>query len=251
MSLRVQDMRVQCETKTRDNVFINIQCSIQYQVIHEKVQEAFYKLTQTRKQIEAYVFDVIRATVPNLDLDAVFLEKEKISTDVRESLQATLDAYGYRIIATPITDIDPAAQVKSAMNEINKMQRLKEAAHDEGEAHKIKLIKRAEAAAERIRIEAKADADAKHLAGEGLARQRQAIIDGLTESVKIFQEGVAEVDARTVMDMIIITQYFDMMKDVGERSKSSVVFTPYQSGGGDGGVDAIRQGMMEGARMGK
>lgn len=227
ISLRIQEIRVQCETKTRDNVFVKIESSIQYQVIPEKVVEAYYKLSRPQKQIEAYVFDVIRATVPKLNLDNVFVEKEELARDIRKTLSETMDEFGYRIIATPITDIDPNHQVKRAMNEINRQQRLKEAAADTGEAEKIKMVKDAEAVAAKIRIEAKADADAKHLAGQGLARQRQAIVDGLTESVKIFQEGIAEVDATTVMDMIIVTQYFDMMKDIGEKSAANTVFIPH------------------------
>lgn len=247
ISMRVMMNRVRCETKTKDNVFVIVECSVQYQVIDEplKIQEAFYKLTNPKSQIEAYVYDVVRATVPKINLDDVFIEKDHISQDIQETLAKTMLEFGYRIIATPITDIDPAKGVKKAMNSINKNQRLRDAAADEGEAAKIKAVKKAEAVAASIRIEAAADADAKHKAGEGLSRQRQAIIDGLTESVKLFQDGIGKdkVDSRTVMDLIMITQYFDMMKDVGERTKSNIVFTP----GNDSNIGTqMRQAIMEG-----
>lgn len=235
---------MRCETKTKDNVFLKIECSVQYQVIHEKVVEAYYKLSRPQKQIEAYVFDVIRATVPKLSLDQTFVEKAEIAKDIQESLTRTMSEFGYRIIATPITDIDPDRQVKQAMNEINRQQRLKDAATDEGEAVKIKLVKDAEARATKIRIEAEADADAKHLAGQGLARQRQAIVDGLQESVNIFQNGIPGSDALMVMDMIIVTQYFDMMKDIGEKSKSNTVFLPHSPGAIADLAKQIRSGFL-------
>merc|ERR1719163_1943341 len=153
--------------------------------------------------------------------------------------------YGIQILATPITDIDPDAGVKRAMNEINRQERLKKAANDKGEAMKIMMVKEAEALAAKIRIEAEADADAKELAGQGLSRQRQAIVDGLQESVNIFTKGVPGADATTVMDMIMITQYFDTMKDIGTNSRTNAIFMPHQPGAISDISSQLRQGIME------
>ena len=179
MSLRLQEMKVRCETKTKDNVFVVCQVSVQYQIKMDKVQEAFYRLSDPVRQIEAYVFDVIRSEVPKATLDDLFVLKEELSNRVKEALRSNMESFGFEIISTPITDIDPDAKVKQAMNEINRQERLKQAAREEAESRKIILVKDAEARAQKITIEARAEADAKELAGQGLARQRQAIIDGM------------------------------------------------------------------------
>ena len=206
VSIRTQMLTVACETKTQDNVFVVLRVAVQYAVILDKVYEAFYKLTNPAAQIEAYVYDVVRSSVPKIKLDDVFTTKDEISASIKRELSESMADYGFYIQATPITDIDPAADVKMSMNEINKQQRLRMAANDEGEANKIRVLKRAEAEAGSIKINAEADAEAKYLAGTGIARQRQAIMNGLRESVLHFNEGVSDVDTRTVMDMMILTQ---------------------------------------------
>merc|ERR1719407_149847 len=224
--MRLQQMEVSCETKTKDNVFVLIRVAVQYQVNddEESIKNAHYRLTNPKQQIESYVFDVVRSSVPKIDLDDVFTTKEEIAQNIKSELTSAMSSFGYAILASPITDINPDDQVKRAMNEINKQRRLRVAAEDEGEAVKIRAIKEAEAVASRTEIQAKADAEAKFLAGQGIARQRQAIMEGLRESVNAFKSEVAGVDAKAVMDLMIITQYFDMMKDVGAHNKTNAVF---------------------------
>jgi regulator of protease activity HflC (stomatin/prohibitin superfamily) len=244
ISMRLQQMEVTCETKTKDNVFITMRVSIQYQVINEpsKIEDAHYRLTNPRVQIESYVYDVVRSTVPKIDLDDVFTTKEEIALSISESLKESMASFGYQILSTPITDIDPDREVKRAMNEINKMKRLRVAAEDEGEAGKIRAVKEAEAEASRTEIQAKADAEAKFLGGQGISRQRQAIMEGLRESVNAFKNEVAGVDAKTVMDLMIVTQYFDMMKDIGAQGKTNAVFL---NSSGDVS-SAVAKGFMSG-----
>jgi len=226
VSMRLQQLDVACETKTKDNVFLTIRVSVQFQVIDSDkgMVDSFYRLTNTRSQIESYVYDVVRSSVPKIELDDVFLTKETIAAAIATSLRDSMDDFGYQILSTPITDIDPNHEVKRSMNQINTNKRLRVAAEDEGEAGKIRAIKEAEAEACRIEIQAKADAEEKFLSGQGISRQRQAIMEGLRESVNSFKTEVAGVDAKTVMDLMIVTQYFDMMKDVGSHSKTAAVF---------------------------
>merc|ERR1719354_621315 len=189
--MRLQQMEVSCETKTKDNVFVLIRVAVQYQVNddEESIKNAHYRLTNPKQQIESYVFDVVRSSVPKIDLDDVFTTKEEIAQNIKSELTSAMSSFGYTILASPITDIDPDKEVKRAMNDINKAKRLRLAAQDEGEAE-----------AARTEIQAKADAEAKFLAGQGIARQRQAIMEGLRESVNAFKSEVQDVDAKTVMD---------------------------------------------------
>merc|ERR1719409_981666 len=231
--MRLQQMEVSCETKTKDNVFVLIRVAVQYQVRtdDESIQNAHYRLTNPKQQIESYVFDVVRSSVPKIELDDVFTTKEEISLSIKNELQTAMSSFGYTIMASPIIDIDPDREVKRSMNEINKAKRLRVAAEDEGEAVKIRAVKEAEAEAGRIEIQAKADAEAKFLGGQGISRQRQAIMEGLRESVNAFKNEVKGVDAKTVMDLMIVTQYFDMMKDVGAQGKTAAVFLNSGEGG--------------------
>lgn len=219
LSLRVQQLDVTCETKTKDNVFVTLVISVQYQVRKESVYDAFYRLTDSRQQISSYVFDVVRATVPKLNLDDVFLEKEEIARNIKDELTKSMGSFGFVIIQALVNDIDPAAKVKEAMNEINAAQRLRLAAVEKAEAQKVSVVKAAEA-----------DAEAKYLGGLGIARQRQAIMNGLRESVKEFSTDVNGVTSRDAVELMLITQYFDMLKDVGAHNKSSTLFIPHGPG---------------------
>jgi regulator of protease activity HflC (stomatin/prohibitin superfamily) len=249
VSMRLQQMEVSCETKTKDNVFVLIRVAVQYQVRtdDESIQNAHYRLTNPKQQIESYVFDVVRSSVPKIELDDVFTTKEEISLSIKSELESAMSSFGYTILASPITDIDPDKEVKRAMNEINKAKRLRVAAQDEGEAVKIRAVKEAEAEAARTEIQAKADAEAKFLAGQGIARQRQAIMEGLRESVNAFKSEVQDVDAKTVMDLMIVTQYFDMMRDVGANSKSNAVFLNHSPGALEDLAQAVQKGFMAAA----
>jgi regulator of protease activity HflC (stomatin/prohibitin superfamily) len=189
------------------------------QVRKENVYDAFYRLTDSKQQISSYIFDVVRATVPKMNLDDVFLEKEEIAKNIKEELTKSMSSFGFIIIQALVNDIDPAHKVKEAMNEINAAQRLRLAAVEKAEAQKVAVVKAAEA-----------DAEAKYLAGMGIARQRQAIINGLRESVKEFSSEVNGVNSHDALELMLVTQYFDMLKDVGMNSKSSTIFMPHTPG---------------------
>jgi len=249
LSMRLQQIFVSCDTKTKDNVFVNIKVAVQYQIVDDdqSLQNAQYKLTNAQQQIESYVFDVVRSSVPKIDLDDVFTTKDEISNSIRHNLTEAMGSFGYQIVASPITDIDPNAEVKRAMNEINKAKRLRMAALDEGEAIKIRAIKEAEAEAARTEIQAKADAEAKFMAGQGISRQRQAIIAGLRDSVNSFKSEVQDVDAKSVMDLMVVTQYFDMMKDIGASSKSNAVFMNHSPAALQGLTQSVQAGFLSSA----
>ncbi|KAM0906105.1 hypothetical protein ACQ4PT_017045 [Festuca glaucescens] len=235
LSLRVQQLDVKCETKTKDNVFVNVVASVQYRALADKASDAFYKLSNTREQIQSYVFDVIRASVPKMILDDVFEQKNEIAKAVENELEKAMSAYGYEIVQTLIVDIEPDVNVKRAMNEINAAARMRLAATEKAEAEKILQIKRAEG-----------DAESKYLAGLGIARQRQAIVDGLRDSVLAFSENVPGTSSKDVMDMVLVTQYFDTMKDIGASSKSSAVFIPHGPGAVKDIAAQIRDGQLQG-----
>ncbi|XP_050271481.1 hypersensitive-induced response protein 1-like [Quercus robur] len=234
VSLRLQQLDVRCETKTKDNVFVNVVASVQYRVLANKAYDAFYKLSNPRTQIQAYVFDVIRGTVPKLELDDVFEQKNGIAKAVEEELEKAMSAYGYEIVQTLIVDIEPDEHVKRSMNEINAAARMRLATNEKAEAEKIIQIKRAEG-----------EAESKYLSGLGIARQRQAIVDGLRESVIGFSVNVPGTTAKDVLDMVLITQYFDTMKEIGASSKSSAVFIPHGPGTVHDVATQIRDGLLQ------
>uniref|UniRef100_A0A0A9BSG7 Hir1 n=1 Tax=Arundo donax TaxID=35708 RepID=A0A0A9BSG7_ARUDO len=237
LSLRVQQLDVRCETKTKDNVFVNVVASVQFRALADKASDAFYRLSNTREQIQSYVFDVIRASVPKMNLDDAFEQKNDIAKAVEDELEKAMSMYGYEIVQTLIVDIEPDEHVKRAMNEINAAARLRLAANEKAEAEKILQIKRAEG-----------DAESKYLSGLGIARQRQAIVDGLRDSVLAFSENVPGTSAKDVMDMVLVTQYFDTMKEIGASSKSSSVFIPHGPGAVKDIAAQIRDGQLQ-ARM--
>ncbi|CAI6008150.1 unnamed protein product [Closterium sp. NIES-65] len=212
----------------QDNVFVTVVCSVQYQVMKDHADDAFYELQNPREQIQSYVFDVVRASVPRIELDEVFEQKNETAKNV-------MTAYGYTIQQTLIVDIEPDATVRRAMNEINAAQRMRMAAQEKAEAEKILQVKRAEA-----------EAEAKYLSGVGVARQRQAIVDGLRESVLAFSHEVAGTTPKDVLDMVLVTQYFDTMKDIGASAKSNTVFIPHAPSQIADISAQIRNGMLQG-----
>jgi regulator of protease activity HflC (stomatin/prohibitin superfamily) len=218
-NLRVQQLDVTVETKTLDNVFVNVQVSVQYKVVREKVKDAYYSLDNARGQIASYVFDDVRAEVPKLNLDDVFSKKDDIASAVRSNIADVMDEYGYEIIKTLLTDIDPDQKVKESMNRINAAKRDREAALEEGEGHKIKIIK-----------EAEAEAESKRLAGEGIAKQRLEIVRGFKESVEDFQKSLKDVTHEEVMQFVLMTQYFDTLNNVGSNSKNTSILIPHSPG---------------------
>ena len=213
LSLRIEELDVMVETKTKDNVFVEIRVSVQYQVIKESVYDAFYRLSHPRDQIRSYVFDTIRAEVPKLRLDDVFENKDEIAdATTRELSQAMMD-YGYEIIRALVTDINPDEEVKKAMNRINASERIKKAAEYEAEAEKIKIVAKAEA-----------EAQSKKLQGVGIADQRREIARGLEESVEMLNKvGIGSIEASS---LIIVTQNYDTLQAVGENSNSNLILMP-------------------------
>ncbi|KAL2644182.1 hypothetical protein R1flu_011769 [Riccia fluitans] len=235
LSLRVQQLDVRCETKTKDNVFVTVVASVQYRAIQEAAFDAYYKLTNPRSQIQSYVFDVVRASVPKMILDDVFEQKSDIAKNVEEQLEKAMTNYGWEIVQTLIVDVEPDETVKRAMNEINAAQRSRQAMTEKAEAEKLLQVKRAEA-----------DAESKYLSGVGIARQRQAIVDGLRESVVAFSHNVPGTSPKDVLDMVLVTQYFDTMKEIGSHSKNSTVFIPHGPGTVKDVADQIRNGLLQG-----
>lgn len=207
LSLRVQQLDVLCETKSKDNVFVNIGVAVQYRVLAENAYDAWYRLTDPRGQIQAYVFDVIRSTVPRMELDKLFTSKGVIAHAVLEQLQTVMKEYGYEIMESLVTDIRPDKKVMASMNEINASKRLKEAASHKAEAEKIRQIKAAEA-----------EAESRYLSGVGVARQRKAIVQGIQTSVTEFSDNIEGTTPKDVMDVLLLSQYFDTISAVGANS---------------------------------
>lgn len=222
LSFRVQQLDVRVETKTLDNVFLTAVVSVQYQVLRENVLEAFYALTNPAQQITAHVYDVMRSQLPTLELDSVFEAKEELAMAVKEALSKTMAQYGYQILNALITDLDPDQRVKNAMNEINSSKRLKYAIAERAEGDKILQVKSAEA-----------EAEAKYLSGVGVAKQRKAIVDGLRTSIVDFNNNVEGASTKEVMDLLLLTQYFDMVRDVGSDTRCRTTFVPSSRTMGD------------------
>lgn len=220
LSLRIQQLDVRVETKTKDNVFVFVVVSVQYYVLPEKVVDAFYKLQNAQEQITAFVFDTVRARVPTTTVDDLFEKKDDIAKAVKSELDTVMADFGYGIIKALVTDIDPDAKVKVSMNEINAAQRMREAAIQQAEADKIRVVKAAEG-----------EAESKALQGEGIANQRRAIIEGLKDSVENFSSSVSGARAEDVMNLVLMTQYFDTIKDLGLSGNSNTILIPHSPAG--------------------
>ena len=218
INLRVRELPVEVETKTKDDVFVKIIVSVQFFVVDsiDGIENSFYKLNNPERQIQSYVFDSIRSEVPKMELDAVFAEKDKIAIAVKNELSETMQQFGFDFIKALVTDIDPDAKVKHAMNEINAAKRMKEAAKEEAAAAKIRVIAAAEA-----------DAESKRLAGEGIALQRIAIANGLKESVAEVKLAMEDhVTSQDVMNMLFMTQHYETVAKLSENN-TSTIFMPY------------------------
>ena len=213
LSLRIQQLDVVVETKTKDDVFVKLKVSVQFKVIKEKVYDAFYKLDNPADQITSFIFDVVRAEVPKLILDDVFIKKDDVAIAVKSEIQEAMTEYGFQIIKTLVTDIDPDSQVKESMNRINASEREKVAAQFEGEAQKILIVERA-----------KAEAESKRLQGQGIADQRREIARGLEDSVKVLN-GV-DINSQEASALIVVTQHYDTLQSVGSSSNSNLILMP-------------------------
>ncbi len=234
VNLRVQQLDVKIETKTEDNVFVQLVVAVQYYVLPEKVYDAFYKLDDANRQITSFVFDVVRARVPRIKLDDVFEKKDEIADIVKSELVQVMDGFGYGILKALVTDIDPDARVKESMNEINAAQRMRVAATEKGEADRILKVKAAEG-----------DAQSKALQGRGIADQRTAIVAGLRDSVDAFQKSVPGTTAKDVMNLVLMTQYFDMLKEIGASSRTNAILIPHSPGNLASLTEQMRTAMIE------
>lgn len=234
LSLKVMQLDTKAETKTLDNVFVHITTSVQYYVMTDKVADAFYKLNDPSKQINAYIYDVVRAKVPKLTLDDLFSNKDEIAIAIKGELQHTMSAFGFGIVNALVTNIEPDNRVKDAMNEINSAQRMRVVASEKGEAERILKVKLAQA-----------EAESKALQGKGIADQRKAIIQGLQESVQGFQHSVGGTSAQDVMNLVLMTQYFDTLKEVSNSSKTNTIMIPHNPAGMKDLAMQMRQAMIE------
>lgn len=238
VNLRVQQLDVSVETKTQDDVFVNLQVSVQYSVDRQNVKDAHYALDNPKNQIASYIFDDVRAEVPKLILDDVFAKKDDIAIAVQKNIANSMERYGYNIIKALITDIDPDHKVKESMNRINAAKREKEAALEEAEAKKIRIVK-----------EAEAEAESKRLSGEGIAQQRLEIVRGFKESVEDFKKSLDNVTHEEIMQFVLMTQYFDTIKDIGANSKNSSILMPHSPGGMKDFQDQIIKGTYVGNQL--
>lgn len=233
VNLRIKQLDVRVETKTEDNVFVHVIVCVQYFVHPEHVYEAFYKLHHPEQQITSFVFDVVRARVPRLKLDDLFEKKDEIAIAVKEEIAQVMREFGYDILKALVTDIEPDAKVRASMNEINAAQRLRIAAVEKGEAERILRVKSAEA-----------EAQSKALQGKGIADQRRAIVEGLRESVSEFQESIPGASAADVMNLVLMTQYFDTLKEIGASSATNTILIPHTPGNLTDLADQIRNAMI-------
>ena len=213
LSLKIQQLDVIIETKTLDDVFVKLKVSVQFKVIKEKVSDAFYKLDYPHDQITSYVFDVVRAEVPKMKLDDVFVKKDDVAIAVKSELNDAMMDYGYDIIKTLVTDIDPDAQVKAAMNRINAADREKTAAQYEGDAARILIVEKA-----------KAEAESKRLQGMGIADQRREIARGLEESVEVLNK--VGINSQEASALIVVTQHYDTLQSIGQETNSNLILLP-------------------------
>ena len=213
LSLKIQQLDVIVETKTLDDVFVKLKVSVQFKVIKDKVYDAFYKLDYPHDQITSYVFDVVRAEVPKMKLDDVFVKKDDIAIAVKSELNDAMVDYGYDIIKTLVTDIDPDSQVKAAMNRINAAEREKIAAQFEGDAQRILIVEKA-----------KAEAESKRLQGQGIADQRREIARGLEESVEVLNK--VGINSQEASALIVVTQHYDTLQSIGEETNSNLILLP-------------------------
>lgn len=213
VSLKIQQLDVIVETKTKDDVFVQLKISVQFQILREKVYDAFYKLQNPHDQITAYIFDTVRAEVPKMKLDDVFEKKDDIAQAIQRELKESMLDYGYDIVKALVTDIDPDAQVKEAMNRINAAEREKLAAQFEGDAQRILIVERA-----------KAEAESKRLQGQGIADQRREIAKGLEESVDVLNK--AGINSQEASALIVITQHYDTLQSIGSDTNSNLILLP-------------------------
>ena len=212
ISLQVRQLDVMVETKTKDNVFVQIPVAVQYEVVQGREREAYYMLSNHEQQIVAYVQDNVRSSVANMNLDDSFSSKDTIARNVAASLRDNMAEYGWNFVNTLVTDIRPDSRVRESMNSINAAQREREAAVAQAEAEKIRVVKEAEGAAE-----------AKKLQGRGVADQRKEIVEGIAQQYEMLRDAGVEESPEALM---LVSQYLDAMVDVSHNGQASVLYMP-------------------------
>ena len=233
VDLQVKQAQFSVETQDpRQRLRVQIPVSVQYQILDDKIYDAFYKLSSPQKQIESFVFNSILGHVPKLTLDETFEQQSGISVAVKVELDSIMSGFGFNILTALVTDIIPDIKVKTAMNDINAAQRAQVAAQARGEADKILKVKQAEA-----------EAQSKALQGQGIAAERQAIIDGLRSSIEHFRESVPGATAEDVMALVLLTQYFDTLKDIGTKAGTNTLFLPNNPGAANDFMTQILAGL--------
>ena len=233
VTLQVEQLNAQIETKTRDNVFVVVKLAVQYKVgpDPQQVQDAYYKLEDPEVQMQAYAFDVVRSHIPSMDLDEAYADADTIAKHIQDTLHAQMATYGYEIVKALITNIEPDQRVKDAMNNINASQRNQVAAAAQGDAQKTLAVKKAEGERETMRLQ-----------GEGVAAERKAIAEGLHESLEIIaQHGL---DPREAMALVALTQYTDMIRSLGESAQSNTILLPHSPSGVGDLLSQIREGVL-------
>jgi len=231
ISLKIQQLDVIVETKTKDDVFVHLKISVQFLIQRDHVYDAFYKLQNPHEQITAFIFDVVRAEVPKMGLDDVFEKKEEIALAIQRDLKQAMLNYGYDIIKALVTDIDPDENVKIAMNRINAAEREKTAAQHEGDAQRILIVERA-----------KAEAESKRLQGRGIADQRREIARGLEESMVILNR--AGINSQEASALIIVTQHYDTLQSIGSKSESNLILLPNNPNAASDMLTDVTTGMI-------
>lgn len=230
-NLKIVQQDIEVETKTRDNVFVRTKVSVQYQIIRDKVHDSYYRLSDPIAQIESYIFDVVRSEIPKLSLDDVFVSKDTVALAVKESLEESMDDFGFMIIKTLITDIDPDEKVKQSMNEINAAERLRDAAMAKAEAEKISIV-----------MQAEAHAESKRLQGLGMANQRKEIASGLKTSIEDLKQ--SGINNEEVLTILLITQHYDALEAMSKNSHSNTIMVPYSSSNVTGMRDQIQEAIL-------
>ncbi len=216
VDLRIQQFSAIIETKTKDNVFVKIPVNVQYFIIPDGVENAFYKLSNPKAQIESYVYNVILGHVPGMILDDVFLKQSEIAVDVKMQLEASMQPFGYGISKVLITDVVPDDRVKASMNSINAALRDQEAAKAQGEAKRILMVAQAEA-----------EKQAKILQGEGIAGEREAVAKGLQKSILEIKDAVPGVSESDVLAILALTQHYDTLKAIGASDHTNTILVPH------------------------
>ncbi len=233
-NLKIVQQDIEVETKTKDNVFVRTKVSVQYQIIREKVNDSYYRLSDPIAQIESYIFDVVRSEIPKLNLDDVFISKDTVALAVKESLEESMDDFGFKIIKTLITDIDPDEKVKQSMNEINAAERLRDAAMAKAEAEKIGIV-----------MQAEAHAESKRLQGMGMANQRKEIAAGLKASIEDLKgSGISNEE---VLTLLLLTQHYDTMEAMSKNSKTNTIMVPYSSSSATSLREQIQEAILTSA----